>query len=99
MKNNTFVGQGKNINYMLKKFGMDKAKPKHTTIYGDKLSFGLIYNWWCGRSKAMSVNDGKPSLCDDIKARCDIYCMHMCKILSFTKRKAFESNKKQYWGI
>jgi hypothetical protein len=45
MKNDTFVGQGKNINYMLKKFGMDTAKPKHTTIYGDKLSFGLIYNW------------------------------------------------------
>ena len=44
--------------------------------------------------KVVSVYDWKPTLCDCIKAGCDVQCMQVCQISSLTKRESLKGNKE-----
>ena len=63
------MSQGKYIKGMLKKFGMDDAKaistPMGTSGSLDSDASGNMVD-------DVSVNDWKPTLCDHIKAGCDV---------------------------
>ena len=64
------MSQGKYIKDMLKKFGMDDAKAISTPM-GQMEAWIVMLVGICG-SKDISVYDWKPTLCDRIKAGCDI---------------------------
>ena len=47
MKNDTFVSQGKYIKDMLKKFGMNEAKPISTSMgTNGNLDCDAVATWW-----------------------------------------------------
>ena len=77
MKNGTFVSQGKYIKDMLKKFGMDDSKVISTPMGSsgslDSDASGNMVDQKMYRSIIGSLlYDWKPTLCDRIKAGCDV---------------------------
>ena len=70
MKNGTFASQSKYIKDMLRKFGMDDAKAISTPM--GQMETWIVMLVAKGGSKDVSVYDWKPTLCDRIKARCDV---------------------------
>ena len=70
-KNGTFVSQGKYIKDMLKKFKMNESKAISTPM-GTSGSLDSDVSGNMVDQRDVSVYDWKPTLCDRIKAGCDV---------------------------